>query len=82
VLRPVASVSLGATQRVTVVEVSVGAQRQWLVLGVTAERVSQLATYTAPDLPPVAPPSAHSTAVNQLIARWRGQAGHGEPGDA
>ena len=75
VLRPVAQLSLGASQRVSIVEVTVGAERHWLVLGVTGERVSQLATYPAPDLAPSASPTAHATAVNQLLARWRGGAG-------
>jgi flagellar protein FliO/FliZ len=72
VLRPVANLSLGNAQRVAVVEVAVGAERHWLVLGVTGERVSQLASYAAPELPPTAPAPAHALAVNQLIARWRG----------
>jgi flagellar protein FliO/FliZ len=72
VLRPVANLSVGTTQKVQVVEVAVGAERHWLVLGVTGDNVSQLASYVAPDLP--APPQApaHAMAVNQLIARWRG----------
>jgi flagellar protein FliO/FliZ len=76
VLRHVSQLSLGTSQRVTVVEIAVGAQRHWLVLGVTGERVTQLASYPAPDLaatPPSAP--AHTAAVNQLIARWRGATG-------
>ena len=83
VLRPVANLALGNSQRVAVVEVAVGAERHWLVLGVTGERVSQLASYAAPELPPQAPAPAHALAVNQLIARWRGAQGargdtHGE----
>ncbi|HEX7637543.1 MAG TPA: flagellar biosynthetic protein FliO, partial [Burkholderiaceae bacterium] len=35
VLRQVAQLGLGASQRVAVVEVAVGAERHWLVLGVT-----------------------------------------------
>ena len=75
VLRHVAQLGLGASQRVTVVEIAVGVERHWLVLGVTGERVTQLASYPAPDmaLPPSAP--AHAAAVNQLIARWRGAVG-------
>jgi flagellar protein FliO/FliZ len=76
VLRHVSQLSLGTSQRVTVVEIAVGAERHWLVLGVTGERVTQLASYPAPDLaatPPSAP--AHTAAVNQLIARWRGATG-------
>ena len=75
VLRHVAQMGVGAAQRVVVVEVAVGAERHWLVLGVTGERVSQLASYPAPDLAPGAAPTAHATAVNQLLARWRGGTG-------
>jgi flagellar protein FliO/FliZ len=72
VMRLVGQLSLGASQRVSIVEVSVGAERHWLVLGVTGERITQLATYPAPD-PALGPtPAAHSVAVNQLLARWRG----------
>ena len=78
VLRHVSQLSLGTSQRVTVVEITVGVERHWLVLGVTGERVTQLASYPAPDH--VAAPSApaHTAAVNQLIARWRGAAGSQE----
>ena len=75
VLRHVAQLGLGASQRVTVVEVAGGEQRHWLVLGVTGERVTQLASYPAPEGMPAAPAPAHTVAVNQLIARWRGVAG-------
>ncbi len=79
VLRPVANLAVGATQKVAVVEVAVGAERHWLVLGVTGERVSQLASYVAPDLPTPPQAPAHAMAVNQLIARWRGvTAGRGD----
>ena len=78
ILRPVAQLSLGASQRVTVVEVAVGGDRHWLVLGVTGERVTQLASYPAPDLSQVPTATAHSAAVNQLLSRWRGAAGREE----
>jgi flagellar protein FliO/FliZ len=81
VLRPVANLSLGSAQRVAVVEVAVGAQRHWLVLGVTGEHVASLATYAAPDLPPAPNAPAHATAVNQLIARWRGATGASDSND-
>jgi flagellar protein FliO/FliZ len=81
VLRHVAQLGLGASQRVTVVEVTVGPDRHWLVLGVTGEQVTQLASYAAPDTQAPSPP-AHAAAVNQLIARWRGVVGpQGEPRD-
>ena len=75
VLRHVSQLSLGTSQRVTVVEIAVGAERHWLVLGVTGERVTQLASYPAPDAVPGAPAPAHAVTVNQLLARWRGVAG-------
>jgi flagellar protein FliO/FliZ len=75
VLRHVAQLGLGASQRVTVVEIAVGAERHWLVLGVTGERVTQLASYPAPDIAQTASAPAHAAAVNQLIARWRGVIG-------
>ena len=75
VLRHVSQLSLGTSQRVTVVEIAVGAERHWLVLGVTGERVTQLASYPAPDVGSAPSAPAHSAAVNQLIARWRGTSG-------
>jgi flagellar protein FliO/FliZ len=75
VLRHVAQLSLGTSQRVTVVEIAVGVERHWLVLGVTGERVTQLASYPAPDTPAAPSAPAHTAAVNQLIARWRGASG-------
>jgi len=75
VLRHVSQLSVGTAQRVTVVEVAVGAERHWLVLGVTGERVTQLASYPAPDAPAAPPAPAHTAAVDQLIARWSGAAG-------
>ena len=75
VLRHVAQLSLGTSQRVTVVEIAVGAERHWLVLGITGERVTQLASYPAPDVAQAASAPAHAAAVNQLIARWRGVVG-------
>jgi flagellar protein FliO/FliZ len=81
VLRPVAQLALGTSQRVSVVEITVGTERHWLVLGVTGEQVTQLASYPAPDtLAPAAAPT-HAATVNQLINRWRGVAGpQGGPG--
>jgi flagellar protein FliO/FliZ len=72
VLRHVSQLSLGTSQRVTVVEIAVGTERHWLVLGVTGERVTQLASYPAPDAAASPSAPAHAAAVNQLIARWRG----------
>ena len=80
VLRHVSQLSLGTSQRVTVVEIAVGAERHWLVLGVTGERVTQLASYPAPDIAAAPAAPAHAAAVNQLIARWRGATGSSQEG--
>jgi flagellar biogenesis protein FliO len=78
-MKLVGQLSLGASQRVSIVEIAVGAERHWLVLGVTGERVTHLASYPAPDLGPAPAATAHSAAVSQLLARWRGGAGS-QPG--
>jgi len=78
VLKPVATLGLGTSQRVTVVELAVGVERHWLVLGVTGEQVNMLDSYAAPDSGQTPGMPAHQTAVNQLIARWRGAP---SPGD-
>ena len=75
VLRHVSQLSLGTSQRVSVVEIAVGAERHWLVLGVTGDSVTQLASYPAPDIAAAPSAPAHTAAVNQLIARWRGATG-------
>jgi flagellar protein FliO/FliZ len=43
-LRTVAMLPLSASQRVAIVEVGSGAQRRWLVLGLTAQGIQRLAT--------------------------------------
>jgi len=84
VLKHVANLGLGTQQRVTVVEVAVGAERHWLVLGVTGEQVTNLATYVAPAAPVTPPPGTpqHALTVQQLLARWRGGAGPHDDGKA
>jgi flagellar protein FliO/FliZ len=42
------SLAIGPNQRVLAVEVGSGAQRQWLLLGVTAQQISTLHTMDAP----------------------------------
>jgi flagellar protein FliO/FliZ len=78
VLRPVAQLAVGSAQRVVVVEVAVGSERHWLVLGVAGDQVSRLESYPAPDLSELPAAPAHAMAVNQLINRWRGGAGASE----
>jgi flagellar protein FliO/FliZ len=42
------SLAIGPNQRVVAVEVGSGAERQWLLLGVTAQQISTLHTMVAP----------------------------------
>jgi len=51
VLRTVAQTSLGPGQRVVTVEVNAGGQRQWLVLGVTANQINTLSQMSVPNTP-------------------------------
>ncbi len=70
VMRSVAMLPLSASQRIVTVEVGQGADRQWLVLGVTAQNITTLHTMAPQaDAPPAAghpvPPFA------QLLAKLR-----------
>lgn len=47
-LRLTGSLAIGPQQRVITVEVGEGAERRWLVLGVTAQQISTLHTLAAP----------------------------------
>ena len=75
-MRAVGSLALSPSQRVVVVELNAGDKPQWLVLGVSGERISSLAQMDAPATPPGAVVQPQATVVNQLIDRWRqGSAG-------
>jgi flagellar protein FliO/FliZ len=76
-LKQVASLSLSPSQRVVIVELSQGAQAQWLVLGVSPDRIHTLTTLDAPDRVPDAVRAPQAATVQQLLQRWRG----GQPGD-
>ncbi|HOW47193.1 MAG TPA: flagellar biosynthetic protein FliO [Rubrivivax sp.] len=68
-LRAVAVLPLSASQRVAIVEVGSGAQRRWLVLGVSAQGIQRLAT-----LEPLAEAEARGDADGgfaQLLARLK-----------
>ena len=70
--RTVAVLPLSAQQRLITVEVGQGAERQWLVLGVTPQGIRTLHTMAAlgDGAAPVQPPGA---AFAQLLARLRGE---------
>lgn len=76
-VRPVASLAIGAQQRIVTVEVGEGEARRWLVLGVTAQSITPLHTLTAPTLPadgvtPAVP------GFSTLLAGWRGKSTEGK----
>ena len=57
-LRSVATLSLSPGQRIVTIEVGQGEQRQWLVLGVTAQNISTLHSMPAQgDAPPAVAPA-------------------------
>ena len=62
-LKVVGAVAVGPQQKVVTVEVTQGDQRRWLVLGVTPQSITQLATMEAP--PETAPTLAAGVAVEQ-----------------
>jgi len=69
--RTVATLSLSPHQRIVTVEVGQGEQRQWLVLGVTAQNISTLHS-----LPPQSEPAAADApapAFSQLLGRLWGE---------
>lgn len=68
-LRPVATLPLSASQRVAIVEVGNGAQRRWLVLGVSAQGIQRLLTM-APQAEEPADGDAQA-GFAQLLARLR-----------
>ena len=66
-LRTISQISLGNKERVVVVEF----QKQWLVLGVTAQSVQLLSTSTAPADSSIAPPSTASRlSATAPFAHW------------
>ncbi|MBT9598389.1 MAG: flagellar biosynthetic protein FliO [Vitreoscilla sp.] len=75
-LRTVSSLSLSPSQKVMVVELGQGATARWLVLGVSAERITPLTTLDAPLEVPPSLRTPQAATVNQLIDKWR--AGKGQ----
>ena len=88
-VRPVGSFSLGPGQRLVTVEVGEGDARTWLVLGVTAQRISKLhvlpaqalpAATAKPDVPPGFENAQKFAAVLQRL-RQPTSRGAGAPDD-
>lgn len=76
-LRAVASLSLSPSQKVVVVELSVGDASRWLVLGVGGDHITALTTLDAPAGVPVSLSHPQAPVVTQLIERFR----QGKPED-
>lgn len=68
-MRVVGSLALGPGQRLVTVEMGEGAQRRWLVLGVTAHNITPLRSIDAP--PPLPAAQAPGVPFAELLSRWR-----------
>jgi flagellar protein FliO/FliZ len=72
--KPVAQFNIGQGQRLMVVEVGIGDERQWLVLGVTAQNINTLLTMAPQELPTPDSPAVHP-AFATLLQRFSGTQG-------
>ncbi len=70
VMRQVAALPLSTQQRLVAVEVGSGADRQWLVLGVTPQQITTLHTMPPQTELAVAPPTPNA-AFASLLQRMR-----------
>jgi flagellar protein FliO/FliZ len=78
-MRVVGSLVLGPGQRLVTVEMGEGAQRRWLVLGVTAHNITPLRSIDVP--PPLPAAQAPVVPFADLLSRWRGAVpGQPQPG--
>ena len=82
-MRTVSTLTLSPSQRLVMVEVGEGANRRWLVLGVTPASINTVhvldpaapsgaSTSASIDAPPPAPPSPPSPPFSQWLERMRG----------
>jgi flagellar protein FliO/FliZ len=70
VMRSIAMLPLSPSQRIVTIEVGQGADRQWLVLGVTAQNITTLHTL-APQAEAVPAAGAPVPPFAQLLAKLR-----------
>ena len=68
-LRAVDTLSLSPSQRIVTIEVGHGEQRQWLVLGVTAQTITPL--HSMAPQSDASPPASPVPAFAQLLSRLR-----------
>lgn len=78
VMKSIAAMPLSTSQRIVTIEVGTGAERQWLVIGVTPSSITTLHTMPAQDLGAGLPaaPQPHP-AFAQILGRFR----RGDPKD-
>jgi flagellar protein FliO/FliZ len=72
-MRTVAVLPLSPSQRIVTVEVGLGEQRKWLVLGVTAQQITTLHEMAPQEEAPVIAPAA--TPFAQLLTRFKSKGG-------
>jgi flagellar protein FliO/FliZ len=72
-VRPVGVLPLSQTQRLVTVEVGQGAERLWLVLGVTPNGISTVHTMAPQATPPGATPGNPQVTFAQLLQRLQGR---------
>lgn len=76
-MKVIESLALGPGQRLVTVELGEGAQRRWLVLGVTAQNITPLRSIEPPPVSPVAVGACGPTGgapFSALLARFRAPA--------
>jgi flagellar protein FliO/FliZ len=73
VMRSVATLPLSTSQRIVTVEVGSGADKRWLVLGITPSSITTLHTMTAQEVAssPGAGPQTPHPAFAQILGRLR-----------
>jgi flagellar protein FliO/FliZ len=73
-IRSIAVLPLSPSQRLVTVEVGSGAERRWLVLGVTTQTITTLHTMAPQDDSITTPPTA-TPPFSQLLSRLRADKG-------
>jgi flagellar protein FliO/FliZ len=71
VLKSIAAMPLSTSQRIVTVEVGTGADKQWLILGVTPASITTLHTMAAQEIAPTGVPVQAHPAFAQILGRFR-----------
>jgi len=79
VMKSIAMLPLSTSQRIVTVEVGSGAERRWLVLGVTPGSITTLHTMAPQETAAPPSPGAVHPAFAQILGRFR-RDGPGDPG--